>query len=361
VKVLALCGDGYGGFGGISRFNRDLLGCVCGLNEVHSVVGLARQGNRPFGTLPPKLIWRVLPGKAAFAAESIRSAAVHRPALVICGLVNLAPVAAAAARIAGARLWTIGHGIDLWERPTSLRARSLERSHLVTTVSRYTRARLLSWSTLPPERVRVLSNTFDRDRFTPGPPSHDLARRYGVEGRRVLMSLGRLEAREAYKGQDRVIRVLPSLLRSEPGLRYLIAGDGSDRPRLEQLAREQGVAEQVVFAGRIADDEIVEHYRLADVFVLPSTGEGFGIVFLEAASCGTPVVAGSVDGSVDALREGQIGTLVDPNDPADLERGILLALKRGRDVPAGLEALNLACFRSSVASLFRRVVSNDSE
>ena len=97
-----------------------------------------------------------------------------------------------------------------------------------------------------------------------------------------------------------------------PNAIYLIAGAGDDKQRLEHLAAERGLAGRVVFTGHVPADELPSYYALADVFAMPSTGEGFGIVFLEAAACGLPVIAGNADGSVDALGEGQIGCLVDP-------------------------------------------------
>lgn len=78
------------------------------------------------------------------------------------------------------------------------------------------------------------------------------------------------------------------------------------------------MTERVIFAGRIAEKEKAEHYRLADVYVMPSSGEGFGIVYLEALACGIPVIGSKIDGSRDALREGQLGLLVNPTGPAEL-------------------------------------------
>src|SRR5205823_13994683 len=122
---------------------------------------------------------------------------------------------------------------------------------------------------------------------------------------------------------------------------YLIVGDGPDRRRLEQKAHQLGVEKRVVFAGRTSEEEKPDHYRLADAYVMPSSGEGFGIVFLEALACGIPVIGSKVDGSRDALLDGRLGILVNPTDPAELRAAIVqtLAQKGGgaKDLRNGVE------------------------
>src|SRR5207302_9125288 len=123
-----------------------------------------------------------------------------------------------------------------------------------------------------------------------------------------------------------------------PDLVYLLAGDGSDMPRLRQKVASLGLAQHVRFAGMIGEAEKADHYRLADAFVMPSRGEGFGFVLLEAMACGIPVVASVLDGGREAIRYGQLGILVDPTNRSDVMRGIrdVLARDKGR-VPEGLE------------------------
>ncbi len=142
------------------------------------------------------------------------------------------------------------------------------------------------------------------------------------------MTVSRLASSERYKGQDRVIRILPRLRSEHPDIVYLVVGDGDDRPRLEALALECGVTEQVVFVGRVSQDELPDYFRLADVFVMPSTGEGFGIVFLEAMASGANVIAGNQDGSRDALGDGALGTLVAPDNLDELASAIRSALDK---------------------------------
>jgi glycosyltransferase involved in cell wall biosynthesis len=123
-----------------------------------------------------------------------------------------------------------------------------------------------------------------------------------------------------------VIRLLPRVLSQHPDTIYIVVGDGDDRPRLESLAVECGVVKNVQFTGFVAAEELPDYFRLADVFVMPSAGEGFGIAFLEGMATGVRVIAGSQDGSRDALCDGALGTLVDPEDCEELAHAILAAL-----------------------------------
>jgi glycosyltransferase involved in cell wall biosynthesis len=141
-----------------------------------------------------------------------------------------------------------------------------------------------------------------------------------------------------------------------PNLRYLIVGDGSDRPRLEAKARAHGLSDRIIFAGRIAETEKVAHYNLADVYVMPSHGEGFGIALIEAAACGIPVVGSSVDGSRDALLDGKLGRMVDPTKPDDLVMaiGAAIRLRQRRARNQLVETFAVGRFRTRVAEWLKQ-------
>src|SRR5262249_12747479 len=157
-------------------------------------------------------------------------------------------------------------------------------------------------------------------------PDASLIRRYSLAGCRVLLTVGRLSSLERCKGFDEVIELMPRLLVRYPDIRYLIVGDGDDRSRLE--AKAQSLAPgKVVFAGHALESEKVAHYNLADAYVMPSRGEGFGIVLIEAAACGVPIVGSHVDGSREALLDGKIGRLVNPLNPNELFNAISAALE----------------------------------
>ena len=237
----------------------------------------------------------------------------------------MAPLAAVVATVLSVPLWVQVHGIEAWRELSVLQRRSVESATIVTSVSRYTRRRLLEWVAIDPARVKVLPNTVS-PQYHPGPKPGYFLERHAAGGKKVLMTVSRLSSSEQYKGHDRVIRTLPRVLSQHPDTIYLIVGDGDDRPRLEALAVECGVAKNVQFTGLVPPEELPDYFRLADVFVMPSAGEGFGIVFLQAMATGVPVIAGNKDGSRDALCDGALGTLVDPENCEELASAILTAL-----------------------------------
>lgn len=334
-----MVGDAYGGWGGIAKFNRDFLAAAASHAATSEVVVVPRRIVEPVGELPDKLDYRERAARGAgrFLAEMARLAAAggHFDAIV-SGHINLAPLAWAMGAIKGAPVVVIVHGIDAW-RPTSRAVANLAARRIkgVIAVSQTTLSRFESWAGTKGAAAFVLPNTVSLDRFGPGSGSDALRERYGLRGRTVLMTLARLDADERYKGIDEVLGVLGSLAEVIPDVAYLIVGDGTDRPRLEEQSRRLGVADRVVFAGRVDEEQKADHYRLADAFVMPGRGEGFGIVYLEALACGVPVVGSLLDGSRDALLDGRLGVLVDPRDRADLLRGIREALKHPKgEVPA---------------------------
>ncbi|MDX1539779.1 MAG: glycosyltransferase family 4 protein [Geminicoccaceae bacterium] len=307
LRVLALVTDGFGGHGGIARYNQALLQALAGVDHVAGIEVVARYGESGPGMAGPSaIVQRTAPGKAAYLARVAASASRRRFDLVFCGHLHMAPLAAAVAVRQGCPWWLQVHGIEAWQAPGRAVRVAVGRAALVTAVSRFTRRRLLAWADLEPERVRVLPNVVEA-RFAPGPKPDALVRRLGLEGRRVLLTVGRLAASERYKGHDRVIEALAALADRHPDLVYLIAGDGDDRPRLEALAAACGMAGRVRFLGQVPDQDLPELYRLADLFVMPSTGEGFGIVFLEAMASGVPALGGNADGSRDPLQDGSLG------------------------------------------------------
>lgn len=356
TRWLALVADAFGGQGGIAQYNRDFLAALADSGGVSSVTVLPRLAPGRIAT--PAGITQSRPrlGKAAYSAIALLTTFRRRFDVVFCGHLYMAPLAWVIARLKGARLVVQMHGIEVWPRPSPLQRAAVEAADLVLCVSRHTRACVVGWAAIAPERVVVVPDTVG-DRFTPG-DGRDLRAVFGVHGKRVLLTVGRLDSRERYKGHDRVIRALPDLVRGGHDVVYLIIGEGDDRARLEELARNSGVADRVRFLGAVDQNALVDGYRTADLFVMPSTGEGFGIAFLEAMACGTPALGLNVAGARDALADGELGTAVAGED--DLPAAIARLLAEPKPDPVALSQVVRArfgrgVFRTQVGMAFERL------
>ena len=357
VRILALVGDAYGARGGIARYNRDLFGALATTGA--EIVVAPRLGNAAGLALPKGVRQRpAIFGRLGYSLAALWAAWRYRPVdIVFCGHVYMAPLAALLARLTGARYWLQAHGAEIWRDRRAVVRRAIEAADQVTTVSRGTRKQLLGWVDLPPERVRVLPNTVD-ERFAPGPKSPALCERLRLGAGPVLLAVGRLSAGERYKGHELVFAALPRLRERFPDLVYAVAGEGDDRKRLEaravELARDPAA---VHFLGYVADEDLPDLYRLADLFVMPSSEEGFGIVYLEAAACGLRVIGGAGGGSGDAIPDGRVGTIVDPNDSERLIDAVARLLGQGRVDPAAIEPYRRDHFSAAAGLLLARLLA----
>lgn len=202
---------------------------------------------------------------------------------------------------------------------------------VVTFVSRYTRSRLAA-AFGPMAALEHLPPGVDTGLFRPDPAARSVVRaRYGLSDRPVVVCVSRLMPR---KGQDVLVRAMPLIREQVPGAALLLVGEGPYGGRLRRLAAEAGVDQHVVFTGSVPPAELPAHYCAGDVFAMPCRThgrgldvEGLGIVFLEAAASGLPVVVGDSGGAPETVRDGETGYVVDGRSVADVAArvGALLA------------------------------------
>jgi phosphatidylinositol alpha-1,6-mannosyltransferase len=222
-------------------------------------------------------------------------------------------------RAAGAKrivATTHGHEIGWAALPAArmLLRRIAANVDVVTYLGEYTRLRLAKALGDDSDRLRRLAPAVDSGLFRPDAGGAVRRADLGLTDRPVIVCVSRLMPR---KGQDRLIEALPAIREQVAGAAVVLVGGGPSRGRLEKLAADNGVAEHLVFAGSVPHEQLPEWYGVGDVFAMPCRErlggldvEGLGMVFLEAASCGLPVVAGRSGGSVDAVVDGTTGRLV---------------------------------------------------
>jgi glycosyltransferase involved in cell wall biosynthesis len=268
-------------------------------------------------------------GRLRFILALIRQLIFDRPSCVFCGHINFAPLTRLFCRWFKVPYVVMTYGKEVWEALPPSQVRALLDAKSIWTISRYSRDRAVESNHLPPENFELLPCVVDGDRFTPAPKPAHLLDRYQLRDARVLMTVARLWSGDPYKGVDVTIRALPKIAAVYPNVKYLAIGRGDDLPRLQQLAIDLGVADRVVFAGFVATEDLVDHYRVADAYVMPSQ-EGFGIVYLEAMAAGIPVLSGDSDGSADPLQDGRLGWQVPHRDP-DAVAAACIEMLRGED------------------------------
>jgi phosphatidyl-myo-inositol dimannoside synthase len=336
-RIVALVTDAFGGRGGIAAYNRNLLQAACRYSGIDEVVALPRSIVYELGPMPANLRFETgaagskLRYAAAVAALACR---LTHADLVLCGHLHLLPFAHALGLRFRCPVLPVVYGLEAWTPTSHPSANQLcRRLETFISIRKYTADRLMHWAGIPDACFYYLPNCVDLASFGAGPRRSDLITKYGLAGRTVIMTAGRLDSSEKNKGFDEMIEALPGVLEDRPDAVYLAMGDGDDRPRLEQKARALGVADRVVFAGYVPETEKADHYRLADVVAMPGSDPlydryPYRFAFLEPLACGIPVVASQPDDSSERDDPDAKALLVqvNPHDGRDIKRGILDAL-----------------------------------
>lgn len=277
--------------------------------------------------------------KVTFVLKAINK--LVRPDVIILSHINLAIIGLLIKLLnPKCKVWLIAHGIEIWRPLSFIKKRILKNCDKVICVSSYTKQQIIKWHQVNEGICIVVNNAIDP--FMPLPATfvkpQKLIDRYQLNGSHpIIFTLTRMASTEKYKGYEQVIKTISKLKDQFPDIKYVLSGkyDELERIRINEMIADHHVADQIILTGFINDTELSEHFLLADLFVLPSKKEGFGIVFIEALACGLPVICGNADGSTDAIRNGELGKAIDPDDLTGLYNGIteylttpLIAAKR---------------------------------
>jgi phosphatidylinositol alpha-1,6-mannosyltransferase len=349
AKVLFLSLNAFDSTGGIQRVCRTL--CYC-LKDIlgGSFNAFCLYDEKPDPKYINSLQFKAFKGnKIAFVFNSL-ILGVTSPAIIISHI-NLISIALLI-RIfnKNPKIVMLAHGTEVWRNLPIWKKWFIKKHVEVWSVSNYTKQVLerrhrirktsyvvhncLNPFLLPPAR-------FDKPAY--------LVERYALsEDQRVLLTICRLSRHEHFKGYDQVIHLMKSLSNDFPDIRYLLCGESDQQEfdRLNHLILKNKLEQMVSLHSFIPEEELADHYLLADLFILPSQKEGFGLVLIEAALCGCRIISGNADGSPDAMLNGKLGTMVDPADQNELYLAIRKNLTAQNDTQTkkAMQALTLKHF-----------------
>lgn len=257
--------------------------------------------------------------RTSFVRRVLATALRQRIDLALIGHVNYAPLGLLLKRIQPQmRCGVITYGTEVWSRLPRVRRRALGSADFVISISEYTKSRLVEVQGVRAERIYIPPNAV---------AWKGEEQRAKGEGQRAtalrLLSVCRLDAREQYKGIDTVIKALPAVRARVPDLEYVVVGSGSDLERHKRMAAELGLSDCVQFLGSVDERALRAAYESCDVFVLPSAGEGFGIVFLEAMHYRKPIIAANSGATPEVVRDGETGMLVESGNVEQLAAAMI--------------------------------------
>ncbi|SDT52973.1 Glycosyltransferase involved in cell wall bisynthesis [Mucilaginibacter mallensis] len=335
-KVMLFSLQTFSTTGGIQKMTRTLA---------HSLYHVAKENNWDFKMLAAydadhDLMPQYLPSenfrgfnsnRISFVLQSLKEAA--KADVIILSHINLAFIGVIIKTInPKCKVWLIAHGIEVWRPLSKLKKVLLSKCDKVISVSNFTRQQVITMHNADAAKSFVLNNAIDPFMKLPHTFSkpQSLLTKYGLTGNEPLIfTLTRLAASEQYKGHEQVIKAIGKLKNKLPAIKYMLSGqyDTEEGIRIKELIAANNVQEQVILTGFVAEKDLSDHFLLADLFVLPSKKEGFGIVFIEALACGLPVICGNADGSIDAIRNGELGKAIDVNNITELEEAITESLK----------------------------------
>lgn len=269
MKILFLTSN-LKNIGGIQKYNRDFIKALKE-NDANVIVAELK-----------KSIFFL---KIIFIFEICIKIFRHKPNIIICSHINFAPIGYFLKILFKKEYLILTYGIEVWDIKEGFKTKALKGAKIIITISNFTKEKIIQKFPELQNKIFRLPNSINGEEFKPKKKSLNLLQKYNLTDEKVILTITRLLKSEGYKGYDKVIEALPKIIKEIPKLKYLLVGSGDDVLRIKKLINDLNLNDYVIMPGFIPNEELADYYNLADVFVMPSKGEGFGFVFLEALAC----------------------------------------------------------------------------
>ena len=332
-KILFTYLVAFGKTGGLEKVNRTILKCLSISNRLKVDSWSLYDNDIDSKYFPTSNFRGFANSKVKFVLQLILNSRTWNT--IIVGHINLA-FAIRIMKMLNPRLKIIliVHGIEVWEILPSSKLWLIQNADRIISVSKFTGDCIVEKHQVLASRISILHNCLDPffpTEFLKDKPAY-LFERYDLPvNTKIVLTVTRINENEGRKGYDLILKSLSSILKKQPEIsfHYVLCGKYSiiEFQRLSTMISEYNLTNYVSITGFIKEEELVDHYRLADIYVMPSKKEGFGMVYIEAAACGLQVIAGNADGSAEALMNGKIGHLVNPDNDNEIYDKLLELLQ----------------------------------
>ncbi|MGL4361338.1 MAG: glycosyltransferase family 4 protein [Sediminibacterium sp.] len=315
--------------GGMEKFNKNVIFCLQKSKDRYEPIIASLHDSEGESAYCSNMDTYFFAGnKIKFLVHCLRTA--KKTKVLLVGHINLSPIVCLM-RVLNPKMKTIvfTHGVEVWKPLSGLDAAMMRFSNRVLCVSKFTKRMLKEANDdISRDKIFVFLNAvnpfYEGDKINEDEVK-ELSRKLSIQSfKPIILSVGRICKEDAYKGFDLTIQALAEVKRNGLHPLYLLVGkyEDSELQRLLQLAEVNGIREHVIFLGFVPDKALTSYCKLADLFVMPSKGEGFGIVFIEAIRNQMAIIAANTGGTPEALGYGKYGRLVDPDNIHELATAI---------------------------------------
>ncbi len=314
MKILFIAAD-INKIGGIEKYNREFIDAL-------------REAGADVFFIP--LYGIKLFQKISFIARVFLESFRKKPNIICCSHVAFSPICYFIKKILGIEYTVNVYGIEVANIP-ALHKSALKSAKFIIKLFDQTAQNVIKQIPEVAERILALPNSVDGERFYIKEKSQNLIKRHNLRDSKIILTICRFSYSEVdNKGYEKVVRAMSDIVKKIPNVKYLLVGGGNDAERMKNLVKELGLENNVILTGPAKDEEMVDYYNLADVFILPSKREGFpAIVLLEALACGKPIIGGNQGEEYEKKNfDGKLGYTINPDNQEELKEAIINVLKR---------------------------------
>ncbi len=314
MKILFIAAD-TNKIGGIEKYNKEFMAAL-------------RKSGAEVYFVPLRGI--NLFQKASFVLRIFRRAIWKKPRIICCSHIAFSPICYFIKKLLGIDYTVNVYGIEVANIESKLHKKALGSARFIIKLFDRTAENIVKQIPEAAEKFISLPSFVDGERFYIKEKPKNFVGKFNLKNSKVILTICRLSFSEVdNKGYEKVIRVMPEIIKQIPNAKYLLVGGGDDLERIKSVVRELKLEGNIILPGPAKDEEMIDYYNLADVFILPSKREGFpAIVLLEALACGKPVIGGVYgEKSEKEIFNNKLGYIIDPDDQNELTKSIINILK----------------------------------